>query len=128
MPWIPLATAAIGAVQGDAQRRAQQNANQQAANVSAAQTEFSPWTHITPQGFAPQAPTTSGFGGAAQGALSGVMFGQQMKQNDLANEMMKKKMDMDAEDSFWNRQANSAQAKAMNAMPGGYDIGKIDRR
>lgn len=74
MPWIPLALAAVGAAQGAAQRQAQQKVNQAQADISAAETRYSPWTGIKPQGVQLQAPTTSGFQGAVQGGLSGLMY------------------------------------------------------
>jgi len=92
MPWIPLAVAAVSAVQGEAQRAAQQRQNQKQADISAAQTQYSPWTHLgasTPQ---MQAPTPSALGGAAQGALAGAMYSQQSKNNDLWQQMMQKQM------------------------------------
>lgn len=73
------AMAAIGALQGAQQRKAQQQANQQSANITAAQTEFSPWTKISPQGFQATPITGNAFGGALQGGLSGAMFAQANK-------------------------------------------------
>lgn len=74
--WPLLGMALLGAVQGDQQRRAQENANKQNANISAAQTEYSPWTHLgasTPQIQAP-GKGASALAGLAQGALSGAMY------------------------------------------------------
>ena len=90
MPWIPLAAAAIGAVSQSSaaasQRKAQEDANKQAALTNAAQTEFSPWTGINPQGYKPVPvtgdPMGAGLGGAVQGALGGVMFGQGMDKHN----------------------------------------------
>lgn len=74
MPWIPLLTAAVGAVQGNQQRRAQQQQNQQQTDIAAAQTQYSPWTGIKPQGVQFNPVTGSALGGAAQGALAGAMY------------------------------------------------------
>jgi type II secretory pathway pseudopilin PulG len=83
MSWVvagvAAGTAVLGAVQASQQRKAQQQANQQQANISAAQTEFSPWTKIQPQGFNPEAPTASALGGAVQGGLGGAMFAKQFQ-------------------------------------------------
>jgi hypothetical protein len=78
----------VGALQGAANRKAQQNANEQQANISAAQMEYSPWTKMAPQSFTPQAVKESGFGGAAQGALGGAMFSQANKKADLENDKL----------------------------------------
>lgn len=72
---IAVGSAALGAYSADKQRQQQANTNKQSAAITAAQTEFSPWTHLTPQAahmgsnFGPGAA-----GGAAQGALGGAMF------------------------------------------------------
>jgi hypothetical protein len=73
MSWVAVGVS-VGAVQGAQQRKAQQDANQQQANISAAQTEFSPWTKIQPQAANLQPVTSSALGGAAQGALAGAMY------------------------------------------------------
>jgi hypothetical protein len=77
MAWpVVAAMAAMGAIQGEQQRKAQQQANRQQAEVAAAQTEYSPWTGIKPQGVNFSPVTSSAMGGAAQGALSGAMMGK----------------------------------------------------
>jgi len=81
MSWVAVGAAAIGAVTAAQQRKAQQQANQQSSDVNAAQTQFSPWTGIKPQAFAPQAVTANALGGAVQGGLGGAMFAQGQKKN-----------------------------------------------
>ena len=82
MSWVAVGAAAIGAVTAAQQRKAQQQANQQSSDVNAAQTQFSPWTGIKPQAFAPQAVTANALGGAVQGGLGGAMFAQGQKKSD----------------------------------------------
>lgn len=87
--------AALGAIQGEQQRAAQRRANQQQAAITAAQTEFSPWTKIQPQQFSPKPEGSGWFGGAAQGALGGAMFSQgledqqKLKEQELQDEFNK---------------------------------------
>lgn len=82
-------TAVLGALNAANQRKAQQRQNQQSADVSAAQTQFSPWTHIQPQGFQPQAITANPMSGAVQGGLGGAMFGMQLKKGMAEDEAAK---------------------------------------
>lgn len=84
MTWVAVGiagtTAAVGAVNAGAQRKAQQKANEQNANIAAAQQEFSPWTGMKPA--SPVMGSNYGpgaLGGAVQGGLGGAMFGQQLK-------------------------------------------------
>lgn len=70
MLWaLPLAGAAIGAIQGSNQRKAQQDYNKSQAEIH----RYSPWTGM--QGKT-QAVTASGFGGALQGGLTGAGMAQ----------------------------------------------------
>jgi len=68
--------AGLGVLQANQQRKAAQKQNEQQANMSAAQMEYSPWTGVTPS--TPQMTAVPGGGaevmGAAQGALSGYMM------------------------------------------------------
>ena len=77
--WIP-ALAAVGALQGGQQASAQRKAQAAQNKAAAAQTEFSPWTHMG-AGQTSNAPTQSDFGGALlggiEGGLTGAAFGQQ---------------------------------------------------
>lgn len=82
MSWALTATAgmaALGAYNADQQRKAQQKQNQLSADITAAQTQYSPWTKITPQAFQGQAPTGNAVAGAAEGALGGAMFGMKLQ-------------------------------------------------
>lgn len=87
MSWIVAGTAigsaVLGAAQGAQKRKAEQASNQANAELTAAQTEFSPWTHLQPQSFTSAPVASSGFGGAAQGALGGAMFGQGLKKQNM---------------------------------------------
>jgi len=86
MPWIPVATmiasAALSAHQANKQRQAQADANQQSANISAGQAEFSPWTGANPQAVQTSPLGTDALGGAVQGGLAGAMFANGMKKSD----------------------------------------------
>lgn len=73
MSWIMVGTAAIGAIQGAQQAKAQRKANQQNADMAAAQTEFSPWTGAKPGQAEMGAITTSALEGGVQGAMTGAM-------------------------------------------------------
>lgn len=94
MSWVVVGTAAVSAVAADQKRQAQERANVQQSKISAAQTEYSPWTGITPQAYQPQAVDSSALGGAIQGGLSGAMFSQGLKKNDA--EIAKLKAEEDA--------------------------------
>jgi hypothetical protein len=91
------ASTLLSASQGAANRKAQQDANQQNAANAAAQTEFSPWTKAGPGQFTAAPVTESALGGGVKGALSGAMFantlgkGQTTTGEDPA--ALKKKMD-----------------------------------
>lgn len=81
MAWVVVGTAlggaALGAFQGEEQRKAQVRNNQAQANMAAAQTESSPWTGMG-AGQAQLAPVTgSAMAGGLQGGLSGAMFAKQ---------------------------------------------------
>jgi hypothetical protein len=86
MAWVTVGiaggTALLGALSAANQRKAQQQQNQAQADISAAQTQYSPWTGVKPQAAQMQAVTGDPLGGAAQGALSGAMFAQGMKNQD----------------------------------------------
>ena len=80
MAWIVAGMAggaALGMLQGQQQRKAQERANRQQTEIAAAQNQFSPWTGIKPSTPQLGAVTASGAGGALQGGLAGAMFGQQ---------------------------------------------------
>jgi hypothetical protein len=89
MSWIIAGTAVggavLGAVQGGQKRKAEQQQNQANAMITAAQSEFNPWTGIKPQQFNAQAPTSTALGGAAEGGLGGAMFAQGLKNSQSAN-------------------------------------------
>jgi hypothetical protein len=78
---VAAGTAILGAVNADAQRKAQQKANQQSADISAAQMEYSPWTHVNPQAAQVTPVTGNALGGALEGGLGGAMFASAMKKN-----------------------------------------------
>lgn len=92
MWWIP-ASMAVGGIMAGQQARAQKKAQQQQANVTAAQTEYSPWTGITPQQFNPTPITTSAMSGAVQGGLSGLMQEQAMQKSQAQDDLMKSQTD-----------------------------------
>lgn len=72
----------IGALTGMEQARAQRKAQQQQAQISAAQTQYSPWTGIKPQQYTPQPVESgleSGLKGGIAGGLSGYMQGLKMQ-------------------------------------------------
>lgn len=68
----------MGALSASQAAKAKAKENQRNADISAAQTQFSPWTGVQPQGFSYQDPNAAGgmLGGAASGALSGLMHKQ----------------------------------------------------
>lgn len=72
-----LGMAALGAVQAEQQRKAQARAQEQNAQMAAAQTKYSPWTGMGPGQVQAQAPNGGALQGAMAGGLSGAMFGQQ---------------------------------------------------
>lgn len=78
MSWVAVGLGGLGLVQGMGQAKAQKKANERNAKISAAQMEFSPWTGMSPQGFQSQAVDVAGsaLGGAAKGALSGMIHNQ----------------------------------------------------
>lgn len=74
---LMLGMAALGALQGSMQAKAQQRANKQNADISAAQTQYSPWTGLgasTPEIKAAD-PTGAALSGGIGGGLSGYMQG-----------------------------------------------------
>lgn len=83
MSWVvsgaAAATAVVGAYSADQQRKAQQDANKQQAEMAAAQTQYSPWTGMQTGQANLQPVTASALQGGLQGGLSGAMFGQGMK-------------------------------------------------
>ena len=74
-------TGGVGLLSGYSQQKAQQKANRMNALMNAAQTEFSPWTGIQPQGM--QFGATDPMGGALakgiEGGLAGYMQGQNIE-------------------------------------------------
>lgn len=102
MWWIP-ASMAVGAIMQGQQAKAQAKAQEKQAAISAAQTEFSPWTGITPQQFNPQPITASALGGAVQGGLSGVMQEQAMAKGAAQDDLMK------AQTNYYNSQGQAGQ-------------------
>lgn len=78
----------VGALSGNMQARAQAKANEKANEINAAQTRFSPWTGITPQGFTPQAVNATGqtLSGGVNGGLAGLMMAQANKKPPLSPE------------------------------------------
>ncbi len=92
MAWMVTAvvgTGLLGAYTASEQRRAardaQEEQNRRSSAISAAQTQYSPWTHINPQAADTKALPTgvSDLGGALQGAEAGYLTGQSMKQRNL---------------------------------------------
>jgi hypothetical protein len=83
---VTVGTTALGAVQANQNRKAQQKANQQQADISAAQTQYSPWTGI--KGGTPDIKATpdNTAGIIGQGALSGVMFGEKMSRKGIGED------------------------------------------
>lgn len=67
-------TALLGAVNAAQQRNAQRKQNQQQADMSAAQMEFSPWTGVKPGTPQVSAITANPLGGAVQGGIGGAMY------------------------------------------------------
>jgi len=109
-----LGSAAIGALSGAQQRKAQQEQNQAQADIAAAQTQYSPWTNIKPQAAQMQTVTGSPLGGAAQGALSGAMFAQGMKNQDAA----KSNPEADAMEKLRQEQMKNNFQNSNLQMPG----------
>lgn len=90
MSWVAVGvagtTAVVGAVNASEQRKQQANANKQSAAISAAQQEWSPWTHMQPQEFKPGSNFGPGaLGGGIQGGLGGAMFASQNKMGGFAD-------------------------------------------
>ncbi len=93
MSWVVVGvgagTALLGAYTASEQRRAaataQEDQNRRSQNITAAQTQYSPWTHLSPQtaqtGAVPAG--VSDLGGALQGAEAGYLTGQSAKQRSL---------------------------------------------
>lgn len=83
---MPFTTALVmgglGALQGSIQANAQKNAQKRQADLAAAQTQYSPWTGISPQQFQPQAVDATGsmLTGALGGGLAGYMAGRNKSQ------------------------------------------------
>lgn len=75
--WIPLALAAMGAVQGSEQEKQVRKQNQAAAT----QTQFSPWTRMGAGQL--QANNHSALGGAVQGGLGGLMMQQSLGKSGM---------------------------------------------
>lgn len=85
MSWViagtAIGTAALGAINASQQRKAQQQANETNANMSAAQMQYSPWTGVKPSTPQMGAVTDNVMGGALQGGLGGAMFGSALQKN-----------------------------------------------
>jgi len=75
MSWIAVGAAAIGLVTSVSNNKAKAKAQQKQADISAAQTQYSPWTGQQAQEFNPQAIDGTGdaLKGVAGGAFSGIM-------------------------------------------------------
>ena len=92
MPWaaaIPIAMAAIGAIQAKRKADAEQNADRRNAMANASMMEYSPWTGMNPGLHQASGHDAGGaaLGGAAQGAASGMMFGQQFNKPQQNQQM-----------------------------------------
>lgn len=115
---VAAGTALLGAYQASEQRRAQRDAVEQQNNanlkVSRAQTEYSPWTGIKPQGYSAQGVPVgqSDLGGAVQGGLGGAMFAMQAK-NQMADNQAKQGAELEGE--FNQMKADPLQANGMPA-------------
>lgn len=77
MSWVVVGVAAVGALTADQQRKAQEKHNQQAADVSAAQMQYSPWTGVKPSAPNLSPVTSSALQGGLQGGLSGAIYKSQ---------------------------------------------------
>lgn len=127
MSWVVVGvagtTAVLGAINAAEQRKAQQKANQQNANIAAAQQEFSPWTGIKPASPQMQAVDSSATAGAAQGALSGAMTGLQVKKGMAEADKMKAEAD-----AAQKAQEQQAQQAGMQNMMAGSGDAELERR
>lgn len=76
MSWMMAGMAAMGVVNAQMAAKAKAKENQKNAEISAAETQYSPWTGIQPTKFQYQDPNATGnsIAQGAQGALSGAMF------------------------------------------------------
>lgn len=70
---------------------AKQRQQETQGKIQAAQTQYSPWTNIQPQGMNAQAIDQGGemLGGAASGGLAGLMMKQKNDQQEKQNELLK---------------------------------------
>jgi hypothetical protein len=116
MSWVvagvAIGTAALGAYQGNQQRKAQEKANKQQGAITAAQQEASPWTDMKPQEYRPEAVTGDALGGAVQGGMSGAMQGYSIKKGmreDAAAEEAAKQAKADKERQEMMLLMNSGQ-------------------
>lgn len=85
MPWLALATTALSAASGAAQRKAEQEANLANAQSQAATAEYSPWTGLKPAAVSFEAPKSSALDSGIQGGLAGLMYGS-ANDKEMTNE------------------------------------------
>jgi len=80
MTWVVVGSSGVGLASGYMNAKSQERNNARQADISAAQAQYSPWTHITPSNPNLQAtdPAGAALVGGAQGALAGVMTKQSM--------------------------------------------------
>lgn len=92
MSWIVAGTAigsaVLGAAQGQQKRKAEQEANQANAQITAAQTQYSPWTGMAPQKFEATPIADSALGGAVVGGYGGLAQGMKLKEGFQEQKMM----------------------------------------
>jgi len=90
-----LVVGGIGAAQGMMQARAQKKANEQQAMINAAQTEYSPWTGITPgqTQVQPANAIGSALSGGIAGGLAGYMQSQAGKKAEGQDALLKAQTD-----------------------------------
>lgn len=83
MAWVlasTLGAAGVGLISGKMSADAKQRQQQTQGEIQAAQTRYSPWTNIQPQGMQAQNIDQGGsmLGGAVNGGLAGLMTAKQM--------------------------------------------------
>lgn len=103
---IAVGSATVGAINANQQRKAQQKANQANANISAAQTQYSPWTGAAISSPKFEATPDNTFGAAAQGALGGAMFAKRLNAGGVEGE---EDIKIDSEDQAWLDDQGPAQ-------------------
>ena len=95
-PWLAVGLGALGAAQGLMGANAQKKAERANMRANAAAIQYSPWTGMNPGMMKSEAsnPYGAALGGASQGALSGLMFGQQFKNNQQDYDLKNKYLDI----------------------------------